>query len=79
VLAGNSEATQAMLAGDSAVATAVQRGVAVGQPNGIGFCSSHAKMMKSRSVEPTGEEEGFIYPTPFSPGSWLKPGLKGGL
>jgi hypothetical protein len=34
---------------------------------------------KSRSVEPT-EDEGLPFiPPAFSPGRWLKPGLKGGL
>jgi hypothetical protein len=51
-------------------------GTAVGQPDGFALISSRAKTAKSRSVEPTGKEEGYIYPTPFSPGTWFKLGLK---
>jgi hypothetical protein len=64
--------------GASGAMRAVQRGAAVGQPDGIGLSSSRAKTAMSRSLEPTGEEEGLYTPTPFSPDPWLKPGLKGG-
>jgi hypothetical protein len=36
-------------------------------------------MSKSRSVEPTGGEGPLIYHPTFSPGPWLKLGLKGGV
>jgi hypothetical protein len=39
----------------------------------------HTRMTKSRSVLSTREEEGAYIHPPFSPGPWLKLGLKGGL
>jgi hypothetical protein len=37
-------------------------GNTVGQPAGVQKLFSHAKMSKSRSVEPTGDEGPLIYP-----------------
>jgi hypothetical protein len=54
-------------------------GASVGQPDSVAVLSSHAKCLSHGRFHRLGKKEGLTYPTPFSPGPWLKPGLKGGL
>jgi hypothetical protein len=68
----------ALGAGGEGGGTAAAAGVAAADNLTASFSSPSAQNTKFRSVVWIGKEGGAYIPPAFSPGLWLKPGLKGG-